>query len=114
MEPRIVINSGAPRIEGTRISVYDVMDYLRLNWHHSSIALCFRLSSAQVIAAIEYIDAHREEVTAVYERILARHAKGNPPELRAKLESFAGTAARSRGELARRKQTVPVIAYKMN
>ena len=51
-----------PEIAGTRITVYDIMDYLKMNWHHTAIAAWLRISSYQVLAAIDYINAHREEV----------------------------------------------------
>jgi uncharacterized protein (DUF433 family) len=76
-----------PEIIGTRITVYDVMDYLELGWHHTEIALLFRLSSDQVLAAVGYINEHREEVEAEYRKMLERDAKGNPPELQAKLDA---------------------------
>jgi hypothetical protein len=41
----------------------------------------------QVDVAIRDIDEHRDEVMADYERILARHARGNAPELQAKLDA---------------------------
>jgi hypothetical protein len=41
----------------------------------------------QVDVAIRYIDEHRDEVMADYEKILARHARRNPPELQAKLDA---------------------------
>jgi hypothetical protein len=47
----------------------------------------FRISSRQVDAAIRYIEEHRDEVTEAYQRILARHARGNSPELQAKLDA---------------------------
>jgi uncharacterized protein (DUF433 family) len=34
-----------PEIIGTRITVYDIMDYLEMGWHQTEIALWFRLSS---------------------------------------------------------------------
>ena len=50
------------------------------------IASLFDLSTRQIEVAIGYIEAHETEVMATYERILDRHAKGNPPELQAKLD----------------------------
>ena len=49
------------------------MDYLKHGWHRDRIAMLFRLSSRDVQAAIDYIEAHREEVDAEYQRILDRH-----------------------------------------
>ena len=74
-------NGGSPRIEGTRITVYDIMDYA--DWTEQGLAFLFKLTREQVRAARQYIEEHREEVTAVYRRILDRDAAGNPPEVRA-------------------------------
>lgn len=74
------------RIEGTRITIYDIMDYVEMKWHHSSIALWLNLSSEQVLAAMKYIEEHKEEVEVEYRKILEREARGNPPELQAKID----------------------------
>jgi uncharacterized protein (DUF433 family) len=76
-----------PEIRGTRITVYAILDYLIAGWHHTQIAAEFRISSAAVLAAAAYIDEHRAEVMANYAKILERAERGNPPELRAKLEA---------------------------
>jgi len=84
-----IINRGrGPEIAGTRITVYDIMDYYKQGWHHSLIAATLRLSSAQVLEAIRYIEEHKEEVTANYQKILDRCARGNPPEIQAKLDKI--------------------------
>jgi uncharacterized protein (DUF433 family) len=84
-----IINRGrGPEIAGTRITVYDILDYHLDGWHHTAIAGTLRLSSDQVLAAIRYYEEHREEVTAAYQRILERCARGNPPEVQAKLDAI--------------------------
>jgi uncharacterized protein (DUF433 family) len=87
IEARIINRGRGPEIEGTRITVYDILDYHKHGWHRDMIADNFELSSRQVEVAIRYIEEHREEVMADYEKILARHARGNPPELQAKLDA---------------------------
>jgi uncharacterized protein (DUF433 family) len=84
---RIINRGRGPEIEGTRITVYDVLDYTTQGWHHTAIAGTLRLSSAQVLAATRYIEEHQEEVTANYRKILEREARGNPPEIQAKLDA---------------------------
>jgi uncharacterized protein (DUF433 family) len=85
-EAKIVEVGSTPRIEGSRINVFDVLDYYKLGWQPGDIASLFRLSTRQIEVAIEYIEANETEVLASYQRILDRHAKGNPPELQAKLD----------------------------
>jgi uncharacterized protein (DUF433 family) len=85
---RIINRGRGPEIEGTRITVFDIWDYAKENWHRDRIAVWLRLSSAQVAAALEYIEQHKQEVLAEYDRILEREKRGNPPELQAKLDAI--------------------------
>ena len=87
LEAKIIKVGRTPRIAGSRITVYDVLDYHKTGWHRDEIAALFDLSSRQVEAAIQYIEDHRDDVMAEYQDILARHARGNPPELQPKLEA---------------------------
>jgi uncharacterized protein (DUF433 family) len=82
-----IINRGrGPEIEGTRITVYDMMDYLQEGWRYDQIAGLFRLPPDDIQAAIAYIEAHKEEVMTVYRQILARHQNVQyAPEVEAKL-----------------------------
>jgi uncharacterized protein (DUF433 family) len=88
MDARIIDRGRGPEISGTRITVYDIMDYYTKGWHHATIAATLGLSSAQVLAAIDYIEAHKAKVTTEYQVMLDRDAKGNPPELQAKLDAI--------------------------
>ena len=72
MSAQIINRGRGPEIEGTRITVYDVLDYTRQGWHRDRIAALFRLSSRDIQAALEYIDQHHDEVMASYQRIGAR------------------------------------------
>ena len=79
IEARIINRGRGPEIEGTRITVYDVLDYHEDGWHRDMIADIFDLSSAQVEVAIRYIDEHRDEVMAVYQKMLERDRSGESP-----------------------------------
>jgi uncharacterized protein (DUF433 family) len=85
MSAAIIDRGRGPEIAGTRITVYDIWDYARVGHHHTYIAAVLGVSSAQVIAGLEYIDAHKPRVLAEYEKILARVNRGNAPEIEAKL-----------------------------
>jgi uncharacterized protein (DUF433 family) len=87
MHTAIIDRGRGPEIAGTRITVYDVWDYLKEGCHHTDIAMMLRISSAQVQAAIQYIEQHKSEVLAEYQKMLGREAQGNPPEIQAKLQS---------------------------
>lgn len=82
-----IINRGrGPTIEGTRITVYDVLDYARQGWHRDRIAALFRLSSRDIQVAFDYIQQHQEAVTANYQKIRDRQENYQyPPEVAAKI-----------------------------
>jgi uncharacterized protein (DUF433 family) len=104
IEPRIINRGRGPEIEGTRITVYDILDYHLDGWHRDRIAVTFRISSAQVETALRYIDEHRDEVMAAYQKMLERDARGNPPELQAKLDALRGSARAKAEELRAAKE----------
>ncbi len=105
LEAKIIDRGRGPEIAGTRITVYDVLDYHKSGWHRDMIADTLELSSGQVEVAIRYIEEHRDEVMADYGEMLARDARGNPPELQAKLDAMHGTARARLTELRRSKQS---------
>ena len=87
MKPARIVNRGdGPRIEGTRITVYTVLEYVRAGETRDSIAAALNLSSREVEAAMDYIRENEAAVNAGYEIILARIRKGNSPEIEAKLQ----------------------------
>ncbi len=87
LEAKIIDRGRGPEIAGSRITVFDVLDYLQEGWDPIEIALFFRLSTRQVDVAVRYIEEHKGEVMDEYQRILERCARGNPPELQAQLDA---------------------------
>src|SRR5262245_16537229 len=61
--------------------------YLEGGWQPNQIADILQVTPAQVQAAIQYIEAHREKVLGVHNEIEERNYRGNPPEVEAKLEA---------------------------
>ena len=57
-------------IVGTRITLYDVMDYLVAGWPRQLIRDRLNLTEEQIEAALAYIEAHRAAVEAEYQQIL--------------------------------------------
>ncbi len=86
IKPKIEI-LGNGSIDGTRTTIYHVMDYYLDGWPADRIADRLNLETPEAQAAIEYIDAHRAEVDERYRVILERCERGNPPEIRAKMEA---------------------------
>lgn len=81
-----------PEIKGTRITVYSILDYMIVGWHCERIADFFQLHPQEVKAAMEYVREHTLEVLREYVKMLEREARGNPPELQAKLNASRGKA----------------------
>ena len=57
-------------IAGTRITLYDVMDYVTAQYPPKFIRAMLSLTDEQVNAALSYIESHREEVKTEYQIIL--------------------------------------------
>jgi uncharacterized protein (DUF433 family) len=85
MSVNIIDRGRGPEIEGTRITVYHVMDFLKHGDSPESIARDLRISVEEVQAALDYIAAHRQEVDAEYVKIIQRVNRGNPPWVQAML-----------------------------
>lgn len=86
-KPRVIDRGDGPKIEGTRITVYTVLDYLRAGRTRDWIAAMLNLSSDQVQVAIDYIRDHAAQVNAAYDTIGARIKKGNPTQVEAQLQA---------------------------
>jgi uncharacterized protein (DUF433 family) len=105
LEAAIIDRGRGPEIAGTRITVYDVMDYLKDGWPRDRIAALFRLSSRDVQAAIEYIERRREQVEADYARILERHRTYQyPATVRAKIDRCREAAERRLDQVRHRRR----------
>jgi uncharacterized protein (DUF433 family) len=91
MKADIIDRGRGPEIAGTRITVFDVLDYLDARWEDRGIAAALGLLTDEVEAARLYIEQHADEVAAEYRKIKERISRGNPPEIQAKL-----AAARSK------------------
>jgi uncharacterized protein (DUF433 family) len=57
-------------IAGTRITLYDVMDYLKAQYPPKFIRDALNLTDTQIREALLYIETHRAEVEADYQEIL--------------------------------------------
>ncbi len=94
---REVIIDADGRFAHTRITVYDILDYARHNHHHTYIAGVLGISSVEVLAGLKYIEDHKHDVMAEYQKMLDRDAQGNPLEIEAR---SAESRARLRARLA--------------
>lgn len=57
-------------IAGTRITLYDVMDYVTAQYPPKFIQGWLYLTEEQINAALDYIETHRAEVEAEYQQVL--------------------------------------------
>ena len=62
-------------IAGTRITLYDVMDYLKADWPPNLIRQWLDLTEQQMADVMMYIEEHRPEVEAEYQQVLAYAAE---------------------------------------
>jgi uncharacterized protein (DUF433 family) len=67
---RIIQTERGLTIAGTRITLYDVMDYFTAGYPAKLIREKLCLTDAQVDAALSYIEAHQTEVEAEYQQVL--------------------------------------------
>ncbi len=72
LQPMVVRNKRGLSINGTRITLYDVMDYLHAGLSPEEIQEWLPLTEQEVAAAVEYIATHRAEVEAEYHQVLAK------------------------------------------
>lgn len=68
--PTVVRTSRGLSIAGTRITLYDVMDYLTANWPPDLIRDWFDLTDRQIADVMAYIEQNRPEVEAEYQLVL--------------------------------------------
>ncbi|MFQ4145354.1 DUF433 domain-containing protein [Chlorogloeopsis sp. ULAP02] len=57
-------------IAGTRITLYDVMDYVTEQYPPKFIRGLFDLTEEQINAALSYIESNRAEIEAEYQQVL--------------------------------------------
>jgi uncharacterized protein (DUF433 family) len=69
-QPAIIRTERGLTIAGTRITLYDVMDYVTAHYPPKFIRSLFDLTQEQINVALSYIETHRAEVEAEYEQVL--------------------------------------------
>jgi uncharacterized protein (DUF433 family) len=78
MSARIIDRGRGPEVEGTRVTVFRIMDYLREESSPQRIAVELELTEDQVQAALDYIASHLPDVEDEYQRIMQRVSQPNP------------------------------------
>lgn len=89
------------RIEGTRITVWDVYQYTIAGWSDEQILGVLPITPEQLHVTKQYIDVNRDVVHEGHLRIEERNARGNSPEVEEKLKQ---SRAKMQAWLAQRKE----------
>ena len=69
-QAKIIRTERGLTISGTRITLYDVMDYVTEHYPSKFICAMLDLTDEQMNAALSYIEAHRTEIEAEYQIVL--------------------------------------------
>ena len=69
-QPTVVRTPGGLFIADTRITLYDVMDYLAADWPPHLIRQWLDLTEQQLTDVLQYIGVHRDELEAEYQQVL--------------------------------------------
>lgn len=68
--PAIIRTEWGLTVPGTRITLYDVMDYVKAERSPKMIASLLDLTDEQVAMALNYIESHPDEVEQEYQDVL--------------------------------------------
>ena len=68
--PTVVRTGRGLTISGTRITLYQIMDFLKADCSVEEIMTCFRLTIRQMTDILNYIETHNEEVESEYQQVL--------------------------------------------
>ncbi|MFP4395198.1 MAG: DUF433 domain-containing protein [Anaerolineales bacterium] len=94
-QPTVVRTERGLTIAGTRITLYQILDYLKAQKPVEMIRDHFRLTIKQTEDVLAYIEQHHEEVEAEYQRILEQAEENREYWQQRNAERFAEIAARS-------------------
>ncbi|NET61408.1 MAG: DUF433 domain-containing protein [Symploca sp. SIO2E6] len=68
--PVIIQTERGLTIAGTRITIYDVMDYVKAQYPPQFIRALLNLTEEQINTALDYIQSHRAHVEQEYQIVL--------------------------------------------
>lgn len=94
-KPTIIRTERGLSISGTRITLYDVMDYLVAQYPPKFIRSLFDLTDDQINVALSYIEANRSEVDAEYQIVLKQAEENRQYWQERNREHFAHVATMS-------------------
>jgi uncharacterized protein (DUF433 family) len=71
-QPTVIRTGRGLTIAGTRITLYQILDYLEAGWAPEQIQFLHRLTDEQMAGTLGYIESHREAVEAEYQLVRRR------------------------------------------
>ncbi|MEG4863837.1 MULTISPECIES: DUF433 domain-containing protein [unclassified Microcoleus] len=71
----IIRTSRGLTISGTRLTLYDVIDFLKAEYSPKLIRNKFNLTDDQINAAMSYIEANRDRLETEYQQVLQTRAE---------------------------------------
>ncbi len=92
-QPAIIRTERGLTIFGTRITLYDVMDYVTAQYPPKFIRSLFDLTEEQINDALSYIETNRPEVEAEYQLVLKQSEENRQYWEKRNREHLAGVAA---------------------
>jgi uncharacterized protein (DUF433 family) len=92
-QPTVVRTSRGLSINGTRITLYSIMDYVTAGWPPKLIRDRLNLTDQQIGDVMVYIAEHRAEVEAEYHQVLEQAAEDRRYWETQNQERFARAAA---------------------
>ncbi len=75
LQPTVIRNSRGLSINGTRITLYSIMDYVKAGWPPRLIQYRLNLTELQITDVMQYIETHRDEVELEYQIVLQKAAE---------------------------------------
>ena len=73
--PMVVRTERGLSVVGTRITLYEIMDYLKAEWPPQLIQQWLDLSDPQIAGVMQYLAEHRAEVEAEYQLVAKQAAE---------------------------------------
>jgi uncharacterized protein (DUF433 family) len=71
-QPTVIRTGRGLTIAGTRITLYQILDYVKAGWPPEQIQYLHRLTDEQMADTLGYIESQRAEVEAEYQIVLRR------------------------------------------
>lgn len=91
-QPAIIRTERGLTISGTRITLYDIMDYVTAQYPSEFVRAWLGLTKEQINTALSYIESNRSEVESEYQLVL-RQAEENRQYWEARNRDHAARAA---------------------